>query len=1096
MSVLSRNATIMHWRHTCGGSSIHRPLRGGRRMLLAGLGALVLLATAASMAVAGPAWRVDPLATTTAAPGDPLKYLVQLTNKGDAAADATVSPITFTGTLPAGLTVVSVDNASFNAWDCSSVVSGAASFRCTDSSDVFGPTATTTFNVNLAVDPAASGLLTSTFAVTGGDPSSPSASAVDSTRITSELPSFGVDAFDGVLTSDANGTPLTQAGGHPFDASTSFDINTVPNPLPIQGPPWPREPVKDVFVDLPPGFIGNPTGVSQCTLAQISQAEGIQPKSLCPPSSQIGVALVHANVANSGTTLGPIPVFNMVPPSDAPARFGFNAAGTVVTLDAKLRSATDYGITVETLNIPEGIALTGTTLTLWGVPSDPVHDLERACPGERAPWDLGGPTCASGAPRTAFLRNPTSCPSPGVGLPTVLRADSWEHPGVFSTASFISHLPLGYPFPPSDWGPQQGPEGCARVPFAPRLEATPITTAAAEPSAFTFDVSLPQNDDPRAIGESDLRRAVVTLPPGVRVNPSSAAGLAGCAPAQIGLDTAEDPRCPDGSKLGTVTIDTPLLPDPVLGSIYLATPHDNPFGTLIAVYLVARGPGVIIKLPGRVEADPSTGQLTSTFDDNPQLPFSNLHLAFKGGPRSPLVTPRQCGAHTTRSVLTGWSGRTVETTSVFSVSGDGAGAPCSPPRFKPTLDAGTESNSAGSSSSFLLRFTREDADQELKALSVSLPSGLTGKIASADLCSDAAARAGSCGPMSKIGDVTVGAGAGSNPFYITSGRAYLTGPYKGAPFGIAIVVPAIAGPFDLGNVTVRSALFVDKHTAEVRVVSDPLPTILQGIPLDVRDVRVNVNKPGFFLNPTSCAEKAITAQFESTEGARASASARFQAADCRGLSFRPRMSIAVGGRGHTRRNQTTPFSTTVRMPRGDANLRFVRVTLPRTINARLTVINDACTRREFEANINNCRHAQAGSASASTPLLRDPLKGAVYFVKNGHPLPDLFVALRGQVAFDLIGRITIPGSTRLRTTFATAPDVPIRSFSLRLFGDAKNGSVGAAANLCSASSRRQKVELDYIAQSGKVLQTAQRLDVRGCGRSAGSAKTRRQHGRR
>lgn len=340
--------------------------------------------------------------------------------------------------------------------------------------------------------------------------------------------------------------------------------------------------------------------------------------------------------------------------------------------------------------------------------------------------------------------------------------------------------------------------------------------------------------------------------------------------------------------------------------------------------------------------------------------------------------------------------------------------------------------------------------------------------------------------------VATGAGTGSIPFYITNGRAYLTGPYKGAPYGVAIVVPAVAGPFDLGKVTVRSALFVDKHDASVRIVSDPLPRVLQGIPLDVRDVRVDVNKSSFFLNPTSCAVKKITGTITSTEGASANVSDRFQAADCASLGFKPRMVMRVGGRGHTRRGQTSPFSTTLTMPRKDqANLRLVRVTLPRTINARLNTINDACTRTEFESDVKKCAHAVAGSATASTPLLRRSLSGNVYFVKNGHPIPDLFVALRGQVDFDLIGKISIVNNRLLRTTFDAAPDVPIRSFTLRLLGGPRTASIGALSNLCSASSRRAKAQVDYIAQSGKVLQVDQAVTVAGCGGKKGRAHRKR-----
>ena len=474
-----------------------------------------------------------------------------------------------------------------------------------------------------------------------------------------------------------------------------------------------------------------------------------------------------------------------------------------------------------------------------------------------------------------------------------------------------------------------------------------------------------------------------------------------------------------------------------------------------------------------------------------RLPFSRLHLELFGGPRAPLALPEQCGTYTGQAVLTGWNGAMVTQSPRFTVSQDANGQPC-PQRFSPGFKAGTASNRAGSSSSFLLRFTRGDADQELNAVTVDLPGGLTGRPANVPLCPGAQAAAGTCSEVSRIGDVTVGAGAGSNPFFITSGRAYLTGPYKGAPFGVSIVVPAVAGPFNLGNVVVRSSLSVDKHTGDVRIVSDPLPTILQGIPLNVRDVRVNADRPGFFLNPTSCAKKTIAAAIQSTAGVMAHVSDGFQAADCANLGFKPSMVLSVGGKGHTAAGRSTPLSTTLTMPaKNQANLRFVRVTLPTTINARLTVINDACTRAQFEADIAKCAHAKAGTASAVTPLLRHALRGSVYFVRNGHPIPDLFVALRGQVAFDLIGRVSIPGGTHLATTFAAVPDVPVRSFSLRLFGDSKNGSVGAAANLCSARSRKAKAAVDYIAQNGKVLQVDLPLRVTGCARPKPSTRKRR-----
>jgi hypothetical protein len=919
-------------------------------------------------------------------------------------------------------------------------------------------------------------VLTTAFDVDGGG-AAEGAHTVDPVRVSPTAPGFGIDAFDVAATKA--GVPLTQAGGHPDELTTSIDFNTRTHPDPAVGDASPVEDAKHVAVELPPGLVGNPTGLGQCTQLQLTNG-GADPKPLCPASSQVGLVLTRINAG----AIGPLPVYNMAPPPGVPAQFAFNVYGTVVVLNAHVRSDGDYGLGVTASNVPQGLAITGNTVTLWGVPADSSHDGERACPGQGDPTNFG-PTCTSGAARRAFFRNPTSCTAPGAGLTTTLRMDSWEHPGDFRSAAVSPHEPPGYPFNLIDWGQPLGIDGCDAVPFTPVLRARPVDgSTAGSPSGFAFDLTIPQDQRPETLAsQSDVRKVTVTLPEGVRVNPSSAGGLGACSSEQIALRSTAEPTCPDNSKLGTVTIDTPLLDVPVTGNVFLAKPFDNPFSSLIAVYIVASAKGVVIKLPGMAVMDPNTGQISTTFDNNPQLPFERLHVEFRGGPRAPLTTPKRCGTYTTHAELTGWNGRTVTSDSSFTLTENARGRPC-PPQFSPSFSAGTESNSAGTASTFLLRFSREDEDQELRSLTVHMPRGLTGKIANADLCTDAQVGADACPANAKIGDVTVGAGAGSTPFFITNGRAYLTGPYKGAPFGVAIVVPAVAGPFDLGKVTVRSALFVDKHDATVRIVSDPFPTILQGIPLDVRDVRVNVNKPDFFLNPTSCAEKKITGTLTSTEGARANVSERFQAAECASLGFKPRMVMRVGGRGHTRRGQTSAFSTTLRMPqRNQANLRFVRVTLPRTINARLNTINDACTRAEFERDLGRCAHAKAGTAVASTPLLRDPLRGTVYFVKNGNPIPDLFVALRGQVDFDLIGRISIVNSTRLRTTFATAPDVPIRSFKLRLLGGPGTASIGAARNLCSKASRRQKAQVDYIGQNGKVRQVDQALKVGGCGSS-------------
>jgi hypothetical protein len=1019
--------------------------------------------------------------------GGTLRFTVDARNVGDVPTDG--SPIEWTVTLPPGATVASVQLVKPGVGflpDCTAdngvdPPDGQNTFIC-QNTEAIAPQQSETLWLNMTAPPGASGTGVSRFAIRGGGGGS--ASTVDPTLV-GGVPGFGIDAFDGAVTSDSAGNPFTQAGGHPYEIATSIDFNTIDRTEPLLDGPYPVEGVKDVLVDLPPGLVGDPTGAAECTLAQLANSIGVDAKPRCSPASQVGTSVVSFRNSTGASAYGPLPVFNIRPPADVPARFGFNALGSVVVIDASVRSGGDYGLSVAARNIPEGLAVTGTRVTFWGVPAARVHDSERACAGESAPF-LGGPTCPAGVDETAFLRNPTSCTSPGVGLPTILRADSWAHPGDFKEASFTSHDLVGYPFPRDVWGLPLGPSGCAAVPFDPKLTGTPAPPAkTASPSGFSFDLSLPQTNDPNAIGQGDLKRAVVTLPAGVRVSPSSAHGLAACSSGDIALRSDAESSCPEASKVGSVTIDTPLLRDPLKGSVYLAAPHDNPFDSLLAIYIVANGPGTVVKLAGHVAPDPDTGRIVTTFDDNPQLPFSNLHLEFNGGSTAPLATPRRCGDYQVESILESWSGKIVPANSTFNLSHDGKGAACPPPHFTPAFSAGTENPSAGRTSALHLRISRDDDDEELKSVTVNMPNGLTGKIANVDLCPEAAAKTGACSEGSRVGRVTVGAGAGPNPFYIDAGRAYLTGPYKGAPYGLSIVVPAVAGPFDLGNVVVRSSIFVDKHTAELRVISDPLPRILQGIPLDVRDVRVDVDRKDFILNPTSCAKKTVSGVLGSVDGQTAAVSSRFQAADCASLAFKPRMALSVGSVGHTGRNATVPLSTTLTMPSGNANLRYVRVRLPKTINARLTVINRACTRAQYETG--KCEAARAGTAEAKTPLLRRALRGNVYFVKNGHPLPDLFIALRGEVDFDLIGRISIPQSTYLATTFDSIPDVPVKSFTLKLFPGAK-GTVGAATNLCTASARAQMAELDYIGQNGRVQQIDQKLKINGCGKKAKRGK--------
>lgn len=1093
---IRREGAMSHACHSPSTGTSRRSSRRLRRVRHVLLLALALLAGATATASAiQPRWSLDSLSNSTVAASGRLTYLISISNRTDSPSFGV--PYTLTVRLPAGVTgdsMIPDVTGNLPSLGCPSV-SGESTIICTGT-DVLGRYSRggmyLTVNTALGAVPS----ITITIEMESDGISSTRGLTGDATLVSATPPQFGIAAFDGQVGAQ-DGSGFSQAAGHPYDATTWIDFHAINDPLHGAGLPglpetslgWPVEAVKDVFVDLPPGFVGNPSAVAECAQQDLANSDDTGFPT-CSPASQVGTTSLYLN-GTAASVIGPIPVFNITPPADVPARFGFVVSGSIVTLDGELRSGSDYGLSVNVDNVPAALGVAGTAFTFWGTPASSAHDWERNCPGEPPLLDGASP-CRAGIFPKPFLRNPTACTAPGVGLRTTVRVDSWQDPGDFKESSFISHDPPSRPFLLAEQGGPKGPDGCERVPFNPSLSAEPSPPRhAGGPTAFSFDLSLPQSEDASVPGSADLKKAVVTLPEGVRVGPGSAHGLAACSPEQIGLRTTADPTCPEASKIGTLSIDTPLLDDPLDGGIYLATPFNNPSRSLIAIYIVARGPGTIVKLPGSVSPDPRTGQMTATFDDNPQLPFENLHLEFKGGDRAPLVLPKRCGTYTTRAVLTSWSGSTVQSDSDFTLTENAKGQPC-PSTFDPKFEAGTESNAAGKSSTFNLQLTREDEDQELVGLTFDMPEGLTGRIADVPLCSAADGKAGTCSEASRVGRVVTGAGAGPDPFYITDGRVYLTEGYDGAPFGLSIVVPAIAGPFDLGTVVVRSQIFVDRHTAELRIVSEPLPTILEGIPLDVKDVRVSINRDGFFLNPTSCAEKTIRGTITSLEGRIANVSSRYQAADCSRLPLRPRMVLQVGGRGRTQRGRSTPLNATLRQAPGQTGLDLVRVTLPTTINARLTVINDACTRAQYESGSDVCEFARTGDAVAATPLLRDPLRGGVYFVRNGNPLPDLFVRLRGQVDFDLIGKITIPGSKRLRTTFDVVPDVPVSMFSLKL-ASGKDGSVGTAANLCSARARRAKAEIDYRGQNGKVLQVAQRLKITGCRHRA---RHRRRGGRR
>jgi hypothetical protein len=865
---------------------------------------------------------------------------------------------------------------------------------------------------------------------------------------------FGLETF----TVD---TSTQQAGGHP-DLQVEVSLNGDPANLDFLGQPQPWARVRDIAIKVPPGFTGNPAAFPTCPLAVFANTMNL-PDAFspawpqCPRDSQVGIAspglwnFFPANFLKE-------PLYNLESPGgDVVARLGFFAFTFSIYIDIKVDPARDNAVTSTAVDVPTTANLVAANTTIWGVPTHSSHDGERYTPLQAISCGpIYEPSCVTptptGMPQTAFFSNPTSCDASVTG-DWHATARSYQLPDV------LDELP--FPLDPI--------VGCEAVPFDPILTLEPTSKSAASPSGVDFHLHIPQDGftDPEGLASAHLKKAVVTLPEGLSLNASSANGLDSCSQAQIGLTSespirfnAEPVTCPDGSKVGSGTITTPVLDDPLQGSIYVAKQDDNPFDSLLAGYLVAKGKGVLIKQAGKFDLSPS-GRITAVFDNNPQQPFSDLDLHFKGGPRGVLTTPSQCGTYETTYELFPWSGNPPATgVSSFTIDQN-----CDAGRFDPGFEAGTVSPLAGEFSPFTLRMTRKPGSPQFTGVLVDPPPGLTGKLAGIPSCSEAALSAiptalgtgaaqlvsPACPAASQVGSVVAGAGSGS-PFYVSTGRAYLTGPYKGAPLGLAILTPAVAGPFDLGNVVVRTALHVDPKTARIHAVSDPLPTILQGVPLDLVDVRVNVDRNEFILNPTSCARMSIDGVISATGGASARVSDPFKASACGDLGFAPRLRLRL--RGGTERGQHPALTAVFTTRRGDANLARLSAALPRSEFLENNHIRTVCTRVQFAAD--QCpAGAVYGRIKAWTPLLDQPLAGPVYLRSSSNELPDLVADLRGPakqpIRIELVGRIdSIRGG--IRNTFELVPDAPVSKVVLQMQGR-KNGLLVNSRDICERDYR-------------------------------------------
>jgi hypothetical protein len=915
---------------------------------------------------------------------------------------------------------------------------------------------------------------------------------------------FGVDEY-AFQPEVEGGGPELQAGGHPDQLTTSIVFNQRlerqrgEEEGPANADTLPAPP-KNLSFELPPGLIGDPTAVPRCSAAQFfSKPSAGSLINECPPSSAVGIAMITFDEPqNVKLVTLPVPVFNLEPTYGEPARFGLFVGGVLpVVLDASLRTGGDYGVTVKAQRVPEISALLASRITFWGEPGAPGHDGQRgwSCVAGGFYSRLGErlPGCAasqgSGGESAPFLRMPTTCASP---LRTPMLMQSWA-----AGSGFLS--PIVPPIAVT-------PEACNRLPFDPTIEVTPDVHTAASPTGLTVNLTVPQevSEAPGGLAEADLKDVRVSLPEGVAVNPSSANGLEACAPEQVELHGPEPARCPNGSKIGSVRIDTPLLESPLEGAVYVAKPFDNPFGSLLAIYIAVDDPqdGVVVKLAGHIVPDPDTGRLTTVFSENPQLPFEDFRLHFFGGPQAALTTPQTCGTYSVATEMTPWSapaGAAAFPPDSFAIASGPEGTACadSPGEEpnQPGFSAGTVTPLAGAYSPFVLHLSRGDGSQQFSRVDAVLPPGLLGKLAGIPYCPDAALTAAesmtgtaekagpSCPSSSQVGTVTVGAGAGSNPYYV-GGKAYLSGPYKGAPLSLAIITPAVAGPYDLGNVVVRTALFVNQETTQITAKSDPLPTILQGIPLDVRSISLQMDRTNFTLNPTNCERMSVGGTETSVTGQSAALTSSFQVGGCGGLAFAPKLALKVFG--PTNRNAKPRFRAVLQMKPGEANIRRAQVNLPHSEFLEQRHIKDICTRAQFnagEGHGDQCPgSAIYGRAKAWSPLLDKLLEGPVFLRSSAHKLPDLVAALNGQIDVTLDGKVDSGPNGGIRNTFELVPDAPVSKFILEMKGG-KKGLLVNSENLCSKHAKTQAIA-SFTGQNGKIEKLKPKV-VNECGRQGG-----------
>ncbi len=1079
-------------------------------LLILSILAMATLIPSSALAANAPAWNITASATPTNFPPDSTgperelrqgevggnEIVVTVRNLGDTPISGSVRPIVVALNVQ-GVTAVGTESTHGN-W--AGYVGGGECIQpagpCTYGGTI-GPQGAIAFVVK--VNTGAPGTAVNTATVSGGEadgqPVLP-ATIKQQLMISSSPAPFGIQPSSLVAQFvNAGDGPETQAGSHPYNLTVDFNFaNFVGHPN--QAEIVPVEETKDIAAELPPGIAGNELALGECPTVGLADHR-------CPGSSQLGSIkiTISGGVGLGGTRWG---IFNLKPDNGHTNELGFSANGLFpVHMPTSVRSESDYGLTNLTPDIPNGLGAIETVETqVWGVPADSSHDSQRVLDGWQAFYEPNNPEDgghASPLPPTPFFTMPSKC-----GEPLVFRiaVDSYNHPGRLNSSG-------GPDLSDPNWKVASVTDppltGCEKLQtFTPHVSIAPDTTFADTPAGTTVEVSVPQGEgltNPSVLATPTLQNTKVTLPTGMVISAGQANGLGACQFSEDGIGTSDAPSCPADSKVGTLEIETPLVPDKLEGNVYVL--QSNPPNVQLVV--AASGDGVNLKLIGHVSLNEATGQLTSTFTGTPELPFTHFRLIFSGGAQAALTTPPSCGVYSTMADFTPWS--SPGTPDFLSADGFGLdagpdGSACqSPLPFAPSLIAGATTDQAGGYTDFSLLLSRGDGQQRIGGLQFKTPEGLLGMISKVPLCGEPQAAAGTCSAGSQIGHTVVGAGAGPDPLYVpepgqTPAPIYLTGPYKGAPFGLSIVVPVIAGPFNLGTVVVRAAINVDPLTSRLTISTEPLPQILDGIPTDLRQINTVIDRPGFMFNPTSCAPMEFSGVAQSAQGAIAPISSHFQVGSCQSLKFKPDFRVSTSGK--TSRANGASLDAKVLYPTGplganqassQSNIASVKVNLPKQLPSRLTTLQKACTAATFEADPAGCPAAsKIGVVKAITPVLPVPLTGPVYFVSHGgEAFPSLVAVLQGYgVRVDLVAETFINPKTNITSsTFRQVPDVPIGSFELYL-PEGKYSALAANGNLCKSKLSMPTV---FTAQNGAVIHQSTPIAVTGCGKAKSARNT-------